>query len=72
MRQSVQVVLVVLVLSNLILTGYLVYKLNDYTDSVDRHTRLSKILYDDTLDKVIKQIKSIPKEITVKNVLNIP
>ena len=72
MKQNVQVVLVVLVLSNLILTGYLVYKLNDYTDSVDRHARLSKILYDDTLDKVIKQIKSIPKEITVKNVLNIP
>ena len=72
MKQNVQVVLVVLVLSNLILTGYLVYKLNDYTDSVDRHARLSKILYDDILDKIIKQIKSIPKEITVKNVLNIP
>ena len=72
MKQSVLAVLVVLVLSNLALTIYLAYKIHEYTESVDRHSRLSKILYDDTLNKVIKQIKSIPKEITVKNVLNIP
>lgn len=72
MRQSVQAVLVALVLSNIVLTIYLIYKVNDYTDSVDRHARLSKILYDDSLNKVVSQIKSIPKEITVKNVLNIP
>jgi hypothetical protein len=68
----VQVVLVVLVLSNLVLTIYLAYKIHEYTESVDRHSRLSKILYDDTLDKVSKQIKAIPKEITIKNVLSIP
>ena len=65
-------VLVVLVLSNLVLTIYLAYKIHEYTESVDRQLRLSKILYDDTLDKVSKQIKSIPKEIVVKNVLNMP
>lgn len=72
MKQSVLAVLVVLVLSNLVLTIYLAYKIHEYTESVDRHLRLSKILYDDALDKVSKQIKSIPKEIVVKNVLNIP
>lgn len=64
--------MVALVLSNIALTIYLIHKVNDYTDSVDRHARLSKALYDDSLNKVISQIKSIPKEITVKNVLNIP
>ena len=72
MKQSVLVVLVVLVLSNLVLTIYLAYKIHEYTESADRQLRLSKILYDDTLDKVSKQIKSIPKEIVVKNVLNMP
>lgn len=72
MKQSVLAVLVVLVLSNLALTSYLIYKVHNYTESVDRHAILSKILHDDTLGKIIKQIKSIPKEITVKNVLNIP
>ena len=65
-------VLVVLVLSNLALTSYLIYKVHNYTESVDMYSRLSTILHKDTLTNVIKQIKSIPKEITVKNVLNIP
>lgn len=66
------VVLVILVLCNLALTGYLTYKVHNYTESVDRYSRLSTVLQKDTLTSVTKQIKSIPKEITVKNVLNIP
>ena len=72
MKQSVLAVLVVLVLSNLGLTSYLIYKVYNYTEAVDRHSRLSAVLHKDTLTNIIKQIKSIPKEITVKNVLNIP
>lgn len=72
MKQSVLAVLVVLVLSNLALTSYLIYKVHNYTESVDRYSRLSTVLNKDTLNSITKQIKSIPKEITVKNVLNIP
>lgn len=72
MKQNVLEVLVVLVLSNLALTSYLIYKVHNYTESVDRHSRLSTVLHKDALTRVIEQIKSIPKEITVKNVLNIP
>ena len=72
MKQSVLAVLVVLVLSNLVLTSYLTYKVHNYTESVDRYSRLSTVLHKDTLNNITKQIKSIPKEITVKNVLNIP
>lgn len=72
MKQNVLVVLVVLVLSNLALTSYLTYKVHNYTEAVDRHSRLSTVLHKDTLTSITKQIKSIPKEITVKNVLNIP
>ena len=66
------VVLVVLVLSNIGLTIYLIHKINKYTESVDKQVRLSADSYNTTLAKVITQIKNIPKEITIKNVLNIP
>lgn len=66
------VVLVVLVLSNIGLTIYLIHKINKYIESVDKQVRLSADSYNTTLAKVITQIKNIPKEITIKNVLNIP
>lgn len=66
------VVLVVLVLSNIGLTIYLIHKINKYTESVDKQVRLSADSYNTILAKVITQIKNIPKEITIKNVLNIP
>lgn len=68
----VMVVSVILALCNLALTSYLTYKVHNYTKSVDRYSRLSTVLHKDTLNSITKQIKSIPKEITVKNVLNIP
>ena len=66
------VVLVVLVLSNIGLTIYLIHKIDKYRESVDKQMRLSADSYNTTLAKVITQIKNIPKEITIKNVLNIP
>lgn len=66
------VVLVVLVLSNIGLTIYLIHKINKYIESVDKQMRLSTDSYNTALAKVITQIKNIPKEITIKNVLNIP
>jgi hypothetical protein len=66
------VVLVVLVLSNIGLTIYLSYKIHFYTDAVDRNSRIYSIISNNNLEKIISQIKAIPKEITVKNVLNIP
>lgn len=66
------VVLVVLVLSNIGLTIYLIHKINKYTESVDKQVHLSADSYNTILAKVITQIKNIPKEITIKNVLNIP
>lgn len=65
-------VLVVLVLSNIGLTIYLIHKIDKYTESVDKQVRLSADSYTTALAKVITQIKNIPKEITIKNVLNIP
>lgn len=66
------VVLVVLVLSNIGLTIYLIHKIDKYIESVDKQVRLSADSYTTALAKVITQIKNIPKEITIKNVLNIP
>lgn len=66
------VVLVVLVLSNIGLTIYLIHKINKYIESVDKQMRLYADSYTTALAKVITQIKNIPKEITIKNVLNIP
>lgn len=66
------VVLVVLVLSNIGLTIYLIHKIDKYRESVDKQMRLSADSYNTALAKVITQIKNIPKEITIKNVLNIP
>jgi hypothetical protein len=66
------VVLVALVLSNIGLTIYLIHKINKYIESADKQARLSVDSYNATLAKVITQIKNIPKEITIKNVLNIP
>ena len=67
-----QVVLVVLVLSNIVLTIGLMYKLHSYTNSVDRYSRIILALANDHLEKIISQIKAIPKEIAIKNVLSIP
>lgn len=73
MKQAeVMVVLVILVLCNLALTSYLTYKVHNYTEAVDRHSRLATVLHKDTISNITKQIKSISKEIVVKNVLNIP
>lgn len=48
------------------------YKLHSYTNSVDRYSRIILALANDNLEKIISQIKAIPKEITIKNVLSIP
>lgn len=48
------------------------YKLHTYTNSVDRYSRIHVAIASDYLEKIISQIKAIPKEITIKNVLSIP
>jgi len=48
------------------------YKLHSYTNAVDRHSRLYLAIANSNLEKIISQIKAIPKEIAVKNVLSIP
>ena len=48
------------------------YKLHSYTNSVDRYSRIILALANDHLEKIISQIKAIPKEIAIKNVLSIP
>ena len=47
------------------------YKLHSYTNAVDRHSRIHMAITGDYLEKIISQIKAIPKEITIKNVLRI-
>lgn len=63
--------LVVLVLSNIVLTIYLLYKIHSYTEAVDRYSRIHSAIASSSSEKIISQIKAIPKEITVKNVLSI-
>lgn len=48
------------------------YKLHSYTNAVDRHSRIHMAITGDYLEKIISQIKAIPKEIAIKNVLSIP
>lgn len=60
--------LVVLVLINLICTIYLINKEKEF--KVDIDGQYQQLLNSFTF--ITKQIKNIPKEITVKNVLNIP
>lgn len=71
-QNEVLAVLVVLVLSNIALTIYLLYKMHSYIDSIDRYSRIHSAIANSTLEKIISQIKAIPKEITIKNVLSIP
>ena len=65
-------VLVVLVLSNIVLTIYLLYKIHSYIEAIDRYSRIQSAIANSTLEKIISQIKAIPKEINIKNVLSIP
>ena len=66
------VVLVVLVLSNIILTWYLLRLIIDLEKVVEIcHSQLDKHIID-LEDTTRKQIKTLSKEIVVKNVLNIP
>ena len=60
--------LVVLVLINLICTIYLINKEKEFKVDIDKQYQqlLNSFIF------ITKQIKNIPKEITVKNVLNIP
>lgn len=48
------------------------YKLHTYTNSVDRYSLIHSAIFKSDLEKIISQIKAIPKEITIKNVLSIP
>lgn len=48
------------------------YKLHSYTNSVDKYYHLYLEKADDNLKKTISQIKSIPKEIVIKNILSLP
>jgi hypothetical protein len=63
-----QGVLVVLVLINLICTIYLISKGKEFV--IDINGQYQHLLNSFTF--ITKQIQNIPKEITVKNVLNIP
>lgn len=47
------------------------YKIHSYTEAIDRYSRIHSAIANSTLEKIISQIKAIPKEITVKNVLSI-
>lgn len=71
-QNEVLVALVVLVLSNIVLTIYLLYKIHSYTEAIDRYSLIHSAIFKSDLEKIISQIKAIPKEITVKNVLSIP
>lgn len=65
-------VLAVLVLSNIGLTWYLLRLIIDLEKVVEIcHSQLDKRIVD-LEDSTIKQIKTLSKEIVVKNVLNIP
>ena len=70
------VVLVVLALFNIGLVYYMFKELKNHQNVVmELVITAEKSLYsqnNETLEKLSKQIKQIPKEITVKNVLKLP
>lgn len=72
----VWVVLVVLVLSNILLTLYLYKELNKKLDKnltkLFNSIEAIKLRRDYNAVNILNAIKTLPKEITVKNVLNIP
>ena len=70
-QNEVLTALVVLVLSNIVLTIYLLYKIHSYTEAANRYSLIHSAIANSNYEKIIAQIKSIPKEITVKNVLSI-
>jgi hypothetical protein len=64
------VVLVVLVLCNIVLTIYLILLVKDLISENSYAYNYTEIW--NRINELTKLIKQIPKEITVKNVLNIP
>lgn len=48
------------------------YKLHSYTNFIDKYSRTYLAINSDNLEKIISQIKSIPKEIIIKNILSLP
>lgn len=65
-------VLVVLVLINIILIIYLLYKFKKEYINLKQDLINKNELINDSLKKQFNEIKKIPKEIIVKNVLNLP
>lgn len=66
------VVLVVLVLSNIVCTYYLVGKLAKLESSIKNKVEAVRLAHSYNSATILSEVKKIPKEMIVKNVLKIP
>lgn len=72
MRPIVLVVLVVLVLSNVVCTYYLVSKLTKLESAIKNKVEAVRLAYSYNSATILSEVKKIPKEMIIKNVLKIP
>ena len=72
MQPSVLVVLVVLVLSNVVCTYYLVSKLTKLESTIKNKVEAVRLAHSYNSATILSEVKKIPKEMIIKNVLKIP
>lgn len=72
MQPSVLVVLVVLVLSNVVCTYYLVNKLTKLESTIKNKVEAVRLAHSYNSATILSEVKKIPKEMIIKNVLKIP
>lgn len=72
MQLSVLVVLVVLVLSNVVCTYYLVRKLTKLESAIKNKVEAVRLVHSYNSATILSEVKKIPKEMIIKNVLKIP
>lgn len=72
MKLIVLVVLVVLVLSNVVCTYYLVRKLTKLESAIKNKVEAVRLAHSYNSATILSEVKKIPKEMIIKNVLKIP